>query len=643
MKLTAVIPILLIAVTINASGKTAPSGRTVEYVFEKPVQVVPCYDVGISYDKPSDADGLIEHFATTADIVEMPAGTKARLLETYYPHYGQTRYWVKAAFEDGSVGYVPTILFAKETTLYVSEGQSLASDKGKVPAGQYKVTDCGPFRYYLLSKGQKMASIDVLPSYIILKRGGKSYRLNLKVEVQGQNFLTRSPSPMYSCVFDEQTTSLLLGLPVPPDWQKVWPRLRFKPGADLNRLCGLSAMEVRSILGTPSARISHSMSRIDGYAYDLFGEVIWRRGKQLYAKGIRVWYDETMTVRYVDEYQTDWCSSDFKGNSAQLFLPWFRVGEKDVNLPNRILNSSGITFKYRPSADNKKTNKSVNLKLPDRIKYYWMYFCENIVGTVSPLAIVGIIIGILLLVNLLIALWIRFGFNYGSNGWVVAKCFLWELIPLAWAIIYVFRWPLLIAVFFGVIVTYAGISALLYFSSKIDDLRCQKCHKWIKPIQINAKGGKFRGTKYHKTNREVLLDRSVYGDSETRVYKVETVMDVEQDMTYTLKCPECGHIWDKQVTESRPSVRGPILRLIVTTTTKRWEEITKTVTEYRHPITSELLDRTEDTRSETHSSTRTDIDEHYDSDRYFPYFVRHINDDKGAIDEYYDKYWDSFR
>lgn len=642
MKLTAILPIIIIVSTVNAAGKTVPSGQAVDYVFEKPVQVVPCYEAGISYDNTAETDGLLEHFLTTANVVEMPAGTRARLLQTFYPEYGEVRYWVKAEFEDGSIGYVPTIQFAKETTLHVGDRQTFTSDKGKLPAGDYKVTGYGPLQYYLLTKGVKIASIEVLPSYLTLKRGGKSYRLNLKVEVQGQNFLTRSPSPMYSCDFDEQTTALLQGLPVPPDWQEVWPRLRFKPGADLNRLCGLSEMEVRSILGEPSARISHSMSRIDGYAYDLFGEVIWRRGKQLYAKGIRVWYDESMTVRYVDEYQTDWCSSDFKGNSAHLFLPWFRAGEKDTTLPNKIFNARGSQFKYTPSTV-KKTNNSINLNLLDRIKYFWMYFCENTIGTLSPWAITGILIGILLLFNLLLWLWIRFGFNYGSNNWVTTKCLLWELIPLAWAILYVFRWPLLAAVFFGIFVASAGISAWFYYVNNIDDIRCRSCHKWIKPIQIKAKGGKFYGDNYQKTNREVLLDRTIYGDTETRVYKVETVMSVTQDMTYTLKCPECGFIWDKDVRESRPSVRGPILKLIVTTTTYRWKEITERVTETRSSVSGELLDTHTETDVRHRSSTSTDIHERYDIDRYFPYFLRHIRGDSKAIDEYYNTYWDDFQ
>ncbi len=637
--------ILLFLVTITAAfcclAAPAPSEGT-DYTFSSPVQAVPSYMAQISYDKLSDAAALEKHFLSTADVIDMPAGTQAKLLEAHLGQSGMMRPWVKAAFGDGTIGYVPTILLAREVYYYVNEGKTVMSDKGKLPAGQYTVSGCGPLVYAVLSEGDKIATITAMPSFITLKNGKKSYKVTLSVEKGNSNYFYDLPPILYDCTFDNATMRLLEELPKKPSLDDAWPRLRFKEGADLNRLCGMSVSELRSLFGVPTASISLNSSRFTGYCYDLFENVIWKRGKHLYAGGIRVWYDSTMTVVYVEEYQTATSSRKFKGTSAPLYLPYFPQAEPDPKLMTTTsFSTKGVHVQGHPDTEP-VPNEARNLHVLDRIKYGVMYFCENTVGTTNPWAIVGILLGALLLFNLLVFLWTRFGPNYGSNNWVVLKSLLWTIPPTVVALVYVFRWPLLFAVLAALFLIPAGVSAYIYFMGVMDDIRCVNCHKWITPLKIDSKEGDFHPGSYQKTVREELISRTRSGNSDTRVYKAETLMEVSQDMTYTMKCPECGYIWEKKVRESRPSVSGPILRLIVTTTTERWDTITKTVTEARDSVTGTLLASETNYDTEHHSSTRTYMDKYYDVDRYQPYFNLYINGKKEAIKEYYDRFWDSF-
>ena len=239
--------------------------------------------------------------------------------------------------------------------------------------------------------------------------------------------------------------------------------------------------------------------------------------------------------------------------------------------------------------------------------------------------------------------------RYGSNEWALTRAYFASTPVVVYALLYVsrFYWVAFLITGFGILI--AGMLPSMLLSGAITKRRCPSCHRYTNPITLSTKEGKFHGDDYKFTDRRILIWSDSYDEGDSRNgrrtnichYKVETVMLVTQDMKYKMQCPECHHIWTRDVRESRPSVRGPIF---IEEKITQYNHRTKTVQEIEtvtDRMTGRELDRTVREDDETNSWTDTSTSKRGDYNTYEPYYNKYINGDNDALNRYYRERWDN--
>lgn len=586
----------------------------------------------------------------------VPAGVQVELL-AYDPLVSE---FVTVRLPDGSVGYMPVLSFADASINIEHTQRHIYLGGGKedeVPEGDYSVVLPGVYKYVEARKALHSLPDGwfAAPEKTVLKgKGGKTYSLapdTYQASYKDESGYWRSV-PLSKLFVFGAFDEVLRALPAKPvDKEAV--KLRYRDGKSwLNSYAGCSKSYIESVFGPPLAYAGPGVSEVPGLTYAVYDNVLWKGdlrvlGRRYMEKGIVVWYDGDLVVKAIVRRPFVFASTRHKADAIPFYGPSFPLAEPGNELLDSLVSFSTGVHPVRPDA-RPVEEKVTRPGWFDRIKIGTMYFFERTLGLRSPWAIAGLMLLLQVLIGLLIVVWIRYILNYGSNEWAVSRCLLLPLPVALLGVVYLWRLPFLsFLVGAALVVVVYGLPYML-LDEAIEKRRCPRCHRYVHPKVWNREEGKFHGHNYTKTSRrecmgyhdEMTGDRQAGTHYHYEEYKYETVMSVYQDVSLSVVCPKCKHMWDQETVESRPSVRGPILVEIIDTSRTHSTTITTTTTTLEDEY-GNVLDRKEEEERDTHTSSETDNSRsRYDVARYRPYYDKYINGDKGALDRYYEECWD---
>lgn len=570
----------------------------------------------------------------------LPKGTPVTVLG----HSWQKEF-LQVTLDDGSLGYIPTLAIAfSEAQIYNKYGssnwaqgtfrlQSIGGWEGLQPKKLVFRHESG--RIYTYAK-----SADYFPNL--------RYKEALE-RIHYGDFFERNGLAYYLSERDDKVL-----------------RLRLKEEQLPLSLIGCSKSYIDELLSPAFGYAGPSVSEYKGYVYAFYENLIWPMPeirKNYWGAGVIIYFNHELVAVHME--QRPW-TFDFKPDYSTLRASTTPSEHYSPSIAEAIKQAKGRPH-YRKAAP--LNERYVAPKGGSGVKLKALYLFENHLGITNRWAIIGILLGALLVVQLVAYYLVRV-FYKGSNRHIGTIGFLIVLPFTIYALIYVSRFYIIVAIIAFVLLLGVSFYASLFLSTDSETNRCNHCRKWLEPFNyILLSTGVIhqkpkRGLSAEMIRNEVrppfvsgdvniklgwgrLLSRSsasgsfggVRHHSESRAWNFRTTVKVTWPCIITLKCPYCGYTWKVQ-RSSETEEPGPVLYSVYSDSDARWTETERT--EWRRSSNGELV------HSESHDHARSSSHSYsgpkrYDTERYNRYLKRFLNGDRGALSEYereaFGNYW----
>ena len=574
-------------------------------------------------------------------ICMLPKGTSVTVLG-----HSWHKEFLQVTLGDGSLGYIPTMAIAlSEARIYSKYGGD----------GWVKGT------YHLQSIG---AWDGFQPKKLVFRHdNGRTYTF-----AKSSNFLQNERYKKvlgrieYGDFFERNGLEYYMS-----DRDDRVLRLAMKDGELPLALIGCSKSYIDELLSPAFGYAGPSVSEYKGYVYGFYENLIWpmpevRDG--FWGAGVIIYFDQELVAVHMEkmpwtfDFESDYSTLRVSTKPSESYAPEIATAIRKAKGKPRYRKAAPLTERY------------VALEGGAGLKLKALYIFENHLGITNRWAIIGWLLGTLFVVQFFAYYLVRW-FYKGPNKYIGWIGFLIVLPFTIYALIYVSRFYIIVAIIAFIFVVSFSLYASLALSTNAETDRCDRCRRWLGPFKYDllSTGVRQRPVKRGKPAARMiynevrppfisgeakiklgwgrLMSRSgsssvsggVQHTTETRAWNFKTRVKIVVPYRVKLECPCCGHVWEHSLS-SEYEEPGPILYTIYSDSRDKWTETERI--QWRTTDTGELVyEESHDharSRSHSYSGPRS-----YDIARYNHYLKRYFKGERSALEEYereaFGDYW----